>query len=76
MMFSRYLESASRIMAAYGGQDDLAVEMREFSQSIKAALSKAIVHDPTYGRLYAFEIDGFGSRKLRYFAYVAYIDMI
>lgn len=63
MMFSRYLDSASSIMAAIGGQDDLADIMQNFAQSIRAAISTyGIVTDPTYGRLYAYEVDGFGSR--------------
>lgn len=65
MMFSRYLDSASKIMADIGGQDDTANHMHDFAQSIKAAISKyGIVNDATYGQMYAFEVDGFGSRKL------------
>lgn len=65
MMFSRYLDSASEIMAAIGGQRSTANHMHDFAQSIKAAISKyGIVNDPTYGQMYAFEVDGFGSRRL------------
>jgi uncharacterized protein len=62
MMFSRYLDSASEIMAAIGGQRNLANHMHNFSQSIRRAIAQyAIVNDPTYGQVYALEVDGFGS---------------
>jgi meiotically up-regulated gene 157 (Mug157) protein len=65
MMFSRYLESTSEIMAAIGGQSKTANLMHNFAQSIRAAISKyGIVQDDTYGEMYAYEVDGFGSRKL------------
>lgn len=62
MMFSRYLDSASNIMAAIGGQRNLANHMHNFATSIRTAITAhAIVNDPTYGQVYAFEVDGFGS---------------
>ena len=62
MMFSRYLDSASEIMAAIGGQRNLANHMHNFSQNIRSAITQyGIVNDPTYGQVYAFEVDGFGS---------------
>ncbi|KAF7856843.1 hypothetical protein EAF04_009604 [Stromatinia cepivora] len=62
MMFSPYLESSSKIMAGIYGQKDLANHMHEFASSIRAAITKyGIVHDPTYGQVYAYEVDGFGS---------------
>jgi meiotically up-regulated gene 157 (Mug157) protein len=61
-MFSRYLDSTSEIMAAIGGQRDLANHMHNFSQSIRAAITThGIVDDPVYGQVYAYEVDGFGS---------------
>lgn len=64
MMFSGYLDSASQIMAAIGGQKNLANEMHNFAQSIRAAITThGIVLDPVYGQVYAFEVDGFGSGK-------------
>jgi meiotically up-regulated gene 157 (Mug157) protein len=64
MMFSRYLDSASEIMAAIGGQEDLAGHMHSFAQSIRAAISEhGIVNDPVYGQVYAYEVDGFGSGR-------------
>ncbi|KAH8592450.1 hypothetical protein B0O99DRAFT_629761 [Bisporella sp. PMI_857] len=62
MMFSRYLDAASEIMAAIGGQRNLANHMYNFSQSVRSAITKhGIVSDPVYGNVYAFEVDGFGS---------------
>ena len=64
MMFARYLDSASTIMAAIGGQRNLANQMHNFATSIRAAISRyGIVSDPVYGQVYAFEVDGFGSGK-------------
>ncbi|ESZ97969.1 hypothetical protein SBOR_1640 [Sclerotinia borealis F-4128] len=62
MMFSRYLESCSKIMAAIDGQQNLSNHMHNFASSIRAAITKyGIVNDPTYGKVYAYEVDGFGS---------------
>ena len=69
-MFSRYLDSASEIMAKLGSQGNLATRMHDFSQSIRAAITThGIVQDPVYGKVYAFEVDGFGSGK-------SYLDSI
>ena len=49
-------------MAAIGGQRNLANHMHNFATSIRAAITQyGIVNDPTYGQVYAFEVDGFGS---------------
>lgn len=62
MMFSRYLESASVIMSSIGKQRNLANYMHNFAGSIRSAITKyGIVNDPTFGQVYAFEVDGFGS---------------
>jgi len=64
-MFSRYLNSASKIAAALGGQDNLANHMSSFASSIRNAISiHGIINNPTYGRIYAYEVDGFGSQNL------------
>jgi meiotically up-regulated gene 157 (Mug157) protein len=64
MMFSRYLDSASEIMANIGNQRNLANHMHNFAGSIRDAITKyGIVDNPTYGQIYAFEVDGYGSRK-------------
>ncbi|KAF7928439.1 uncharacterized protein EAE98_005495 [Botrytis deweyae] len=62
MMFSRYLESCSKIMAKIYGQQDLSDHMHTFASSIRASITKhGIVNDPVYGKVYAYEVDGFGS---------------
>ena len=71
MMFARYLDSASTIMAAIGGQRNLANQMHNFATSIRAAISRyGIVSDPVYGQVYAFEVDGFGSGTLAPFPFL------
>jgi hypothetical protein len=51
-------------MAAIG-QDSTAKSMHKFAQSVKSAIQKyGIVNDGTYGEIYAYEVDGFGGRKL------------
>lgn len=64
MMFSRYLDSASTIMANIGSQRNLANHMHNSSGKIRDAITQyGIVNDPKYGQVYAFEVDGFGSGK-------------
>lgn len=51
-------------MANIGSQRNLANHMHNFAGSIRDAITKyGIVNDPTYGQVYAFEVDGFGSGK-------------
>ncbi|TVY90941.1 Meiotically up-regulated protein [Lachnellula willkommii] len=65
MMFSRYLDSASKIMANITNQRNLANHMHNFSGSIRDAITKhGIVNHPTYGSIYAFEVDGYGSQNI------------
>jgi len=65
MMFARYLDSASEIMANIGNQRNLANHMHNFAGSIRDAITKyGIVDNPTYGQIYAFEVDGYGSRNI------------
>ncbi|KAK0128850.1 hypothetical protein ONS95_000798 [Cadophora gregata] len=62
MMYSRYLDSASKIMANIGNQRNLANHMHNFAGRIREAITKyGIVNDPKYGQVYAFEVDGYGS---------------
>ncbi|RDL41773.1 Six-hairpin glycosidase [Venustampulla echinocandica] len=65
MMFTRYLDSASTIMANVGNQRNLANHMHNFAGRIREAITKyGIVNHPTYGQIYAFEVDGFGSHNI------------
>lgn len=64
MMFARYLDSASEIMAQIDNQRNLANHMHNFAGRIRDAITKyGIVNNPKYGQIYAFEVDGYGSRK-------------
>ncbi|KAH6678576.1 hypothetical protein B0J14DRAFT_326100 [Halenospora varia] len=65
MMFSRYLDSTSEIMANISNQRNLANHMHNFAGRIREAITKyGIVNNPTYGQIYAFEVDGYGSQNI------------
>lgn len=65
MMFSRYLNSTAQIMRSLGGQIDLASNMSSLGNQLRDSINKfGIVNDPTHGNIYAYEVDGFGSRNL------------
>jgi meiotically up-regulated gene 157 (Mug157) protein len=65
MMFSRYLDSASLIMRDLGNQQQLADQMHNLASSIRdAIMMHGVINDPVYGSIFAFEIDGFGSRNV------------
>lgn len=69
MMFSAYLSSAAEIMSKISSDDStrasLADHMSELSSSIREAIeTHATVNHPKYGKIYAFEIDGFGSHNI------------
>lgn len=64
-MFSHSLVGASAIMRAIRGQSDLAEEMTSMAAGIRTGVSKVgQVDHPRYGRIYAYEVDGFGSQNL------------
>jgi hypothetical protein len=61
-------------MGNIDGQQSLAYHMHKFSSNIKAAINKyGIVNDPTYGRVYAYEVDGFGSGEITWFYFMRLI---
>jgi uncharacterized protein len=63
MMFSSYLGRCASIMAAY--DEDLSNRMSTFSSSIHDAIEQwGKVQDATFGEIYAYEIDGYGSRNM------------
>ncbi len=65
MMFSRYLASTAEIVQNLGGQNDLANQMISLSSSLKDAIGKyGIRDDPNHGRIYAYEVDGYGSMNV------------
>ena len=63
MMFARYLNSSSKIMAKLSSAPPgLAKEMSDMATSIQAAIEKYAVFPGPTGDVYAYEIDGFGGR--------------
>lgn len=59
------LRKAAEILTAVNGEKALAEECRELADEVEKALKKhAIVKHPKYGKIYAFEVDGFGNRFL------------
>lgn len=62
MMFSRYLSSTADIMAQIKGQEELANKMRTFSKTIRQGIMEhGTVQHPKFGKIFAYEVDGFGS---------------
>ncbi|CAG8949311.1 hypothetical protein HYFRA_00004936 [Hymenoscyphus fraxineus] len=65
MMFSRYLDTTSEIMAQIGDQRNLANHMHNFAQRIRDGITQhGIVNHPKFGQIYAFEVDGYGSQNI------------
>ena len=59
------LRKAAEILSEVNGRQDLADECLELALEVEEALQEhAIVEHPTYGKIYAYEIDGYGSRFL------------
>ncbi|GKT64301.1 DUF1237 domain-containing protein [Colletotrichum tofieldiae] len=67
MMWAKYLESASEIMAKLDGEKarKLTDEMRAQAFGIRQGIEKdAIVHRPGFGDVFAYEVDGYGGANL------------
>ncbi|KAK3349935.1 hypothetical protein B0T25DRAFT_252429 [Lasiosphaeria hispida] len=63
MMFSRYLGLCADIVDKLGRRA-MASSMRRFSASIKAGIEKyGRVNHRLYGKIYAYEVDGYGSHN-------------
>lgn len=59
------LDKAAEILTAVNQRADLARECRDLAAEVRAALQEQAVYDhPKYGKIYAFEVDGFGNRLL------------
>ena len=59
------LGKAAEILSTVNGEEELAAECRALADEVAAALQQhAVVGHPKYGRIYAFEVDGFGSVQL------------
>ena len=63
MMFSRYLNSTAEIARGIG-QSDLGDQMASMSSSIQQAIEKYGIVSTDEGSIYAYEIDGYGSRNI------------
>ena len=59
------LRKMAEILSTVNGENALAIECLALADEVSAALKQyAIVEHPTYGKIYAYEVDGFGSRQL------------
>ncbi|EMD66243.1 hypothetical protein GGP41_006320 [Bipolaris sorokiniana] len=67
MMFSSFLAPTAEIMGKLNGTNTkaLAQRMSSLSESLRSSIEKhATVDHPTFGKIYAFEVDGFGGRTI------------
>lgn len=65
MMFSRYLAACADIMRTIPGTAALVKRMTDMADTIRRGIAAhAIVHDPHWGSVYAYEVDGYGARNL------------
>lgn len=59
------LRKAAEILTDVNGEEELAAECTALADEVAAALQKyAVAEHPTYGKIYAFEVDGFGGQQL------------
>ena len=59
------LRKAATILSQVNNETALATECNEMANQVDAALKEyAIVQHPQYGKIYAFEVDGYGSHLL------------
>lgn len=59
------LKQAATMMEEIAGDKETAKSLRALGDEVEKAIQKhAIVEHPKYGKIYAFEIDGFGSQLL------------
>lgn len=59
------LRKAAEILTAVNGEQELAAQCTALADEVQTALTEhAVVDHPRYGKIYAFEVDGFGGRQL------------
>ena len=59
------LRKAAEILSTVNGEQELAASCTALADEVAAALQQyAVVEHPVYGKIYAFEVDGFGSVQL------------
>ena len=62
-MMSVELQGIAKVLKAAGGHDDLASKLQDRGEKLAAAVREhGIVTNGKYGEVYAFEVDGYGSR--------------
>jgi meiotically up-regulated gene 157 (Mug157) protein len=68
MMFSSALNASSQIMeriTAPTSTGNLTTWMQQMATGVRNGIEEhAIFHDPTFGKIYAYEIDGYGSANI------------
>jgi len=59
------LRKAAEILTAVNSRTDIAGQCTELASEVEAALKKYAIYDhPEFGKMYAFEVDGFGNHFL------------
>ena len=59
------LRKAAEILSKVNGNEKMAQQCTALADEVSAALKKYAIHNhPKYGKIYAFEVDGFGSQIL------------
>ena len=57
------LRKAAEVLTTVNRRTDLAKQCTDLADEVQTALQKYAVHDhPKYGKIYAFEVDGFGNK--------------
>jgi len=65
MMFSRFLDAGANIMSTIEGQSALASRMKNMASSLRTAIANdGIVQTSKYGRIYAYEVDGYFGQNI------------
>lgn len=67
MMWAKYLEESSKIMAKLSGPSaaNLTIVMRDFAFGVRRGIDEdAIVNHKSFGDIFAYEIDGYGGTNL------------
>ncbi|KAL6720478.1 hypothetical protein ACLMJK_002401 [Lecanora helva] len=65
MLFAHYLNTTSQIISLLPSQTALADQMSSLSAALTAAITThGIIHTPTHGSVYAYEIDGYGGQNI------------
>lgn len=59
------LKKAAEILESVNGRKDMSAECLELASQIETALAEQAVYEhPVFGKIYAFEVDGFGNHHL------------